>query len=121
MRSFHTIPISVSDSVDTYFLFDALLPETMSESTINHLIQLINAIRFRLGGKREVDRIFTEFLDGQPFVCFNFMLLPESTDKLRISSMDLQQLYIGQTSFPLSTIENDTISICMALLKPYLK
>lgn len=118
--SYRTVPISVSDEKETYYLFDLLLPMTFCEKTMINIIQSISNIRSRFSGKNLIDRELVMFFESIPYTQFNYISIPVANEELRTSILPLTTILIGTNSFPLSPLERDDISVCLALVKSYL-
>ena len=118
--SFRTIPIFVSDSTVRYFLFDLLLPTTFSETSISSCVSMLQSLRYQLVNQKLIDTTVATWLDTLPFVQFNYLFLPTSNTLLRTSDDAVSTLHVGDTSFSLSTMENDDMIMCMTIMKVYL-
>jgi hypothetical protein len=118
--SFRTIPIFVSDSSVRYFLFDLLLPTSFSETSISSCVYMLQSLRYQLVNQKSIDTTVASWLDTLPFVQFNYLFLPTSNTLLRTSDEVVTTLHVGDTNFPLSTMEKDDIVMCMTIMKVYL-
>jgi hypothetical protein len=118
--SFRTIPIFVSDATVRYFLFDVLLPTSFSETSTLSCVSMLQSLRYQLVNQKSIDTTVASWLDTLPFVQFNHLFLPTSNTLLRTSDETVSTLHVGDTSFSLSTMENDDTVMCMSIMKVYL-
>ena len=123
MLSFIQLPISVSDSSNTYHLFDMLLPSEFNEQKNLMVLSIICKLRPLFANTKNIDTILSNFLDIQPYITFNHIYISDLHDEHRISSDVLKYIHIGEKKFSINNQENSDFYFhsisCMHIMNLY--
>lgn len=121
--TFIKLPIYVLDEKDEYHLLDILLPSKCDEEKMLLIISFLSRIRIIMNNQKNITPILSEFLDNQPYMIFNFLLLKEDYDKVLIAKENLKKMKINNKVFSLSNQEHtdfyfNTI-LCITIMELY--
>jgi len=123
MISFIQLPISVSDSSDTYHLFDMLLPSEFNEQKNLMVLSILCKLRPLFANNKNIDAILSNFLDSQPYITFNHIYMPDVRDENRISNEVLKWINVGEKKFSINNQENSDFYFhsisCMHIMNLY--
>lgn len=121
--TFYKIPISISDSTTTFHLFDILLPSECNEYTILSVLSLLCKLRPLFSNQKNVEGTIVSFLDSQPFIIFNYILIPDIEDKTRVSLDGIKLIHIGEKKYSINNQEQSDFyfngMLCMDFMKLY--
>lgn len=121
--SFIKLPIYVSDSNESYHLFDMLLPSECNEQKNLIILSILCKLRVLFLNNKNVDTIVSNFLDSQPYITFNYICIPDVKEDMRVSSENLKWISVGEKKFSLNNQETSDFYFhsicCMTIMNLY--
>ena len=123
--TFIKVPIQVCDTQKDYHLFDILLPSNCEEKVILTILNLLCKMRSIFLNQKNVDGILSSFLDSQPYIIFNCILIKDVENEEERMSNDggLKKIKFGAKVYSLNNQENSDFyfhsMICMTIMNYY--
>ena len=122
--TFIKVPIHVCDTQKDYHLFDILLPFNCDEKVILTILNLLCKMRSIFLNQKNVDGILSSFLDSQPYIIFNCILIKDiENEEERMSNDGLKKIKFGAKIYSLNNQENSDFyfhsMICMTIMNYY--
>lgn len=113
------IPVWISNEKERVMVFDLLLPMAFHEESIRQIMSFLKRFRPAMSHHTRIDLALSEFLDTQPYVCFNYILMPSPCDP-RETASPVTQFCIGDECASLSVYDSDQDDLYMMLMKQYI-
>ena len=113
LLQYKAVPVWVAE----HKLFDLLLPVYFKESYIKDVVSFLKRFRTVMSQQTRLDFLLADFLNTQPFVCFNYLLMPNASDSPRETDDPMEWMHIGHEKVPLSDQEQD--DLFWAIMKQY--
>jgi hypothetical protein len=112
------IPVWLSNEKERFMVFDLLLPMAFHEETIRQIMSFLSRFRLALSQQTRIDAALSEFLDSQPYVCFNYILMPTPCEPRKATS-PVTRFCIGDECTSLSIYDSDQEALYVMLMRQY--
>ena len=87
------------------------------------ILSILCKLRPVLHHQKNIDAILSDFLDSQPYMTFNYIYMPEVSEKPRVTTESLKHIFFGDRKFSLNTQENSDFyfnsMVCMMMMNKY--
>ncbi len=112
------IPVWLSNEKERFMVFDLLLPMAFKEESIRQISSFLSRFRLAMSQQMRIDAALSEFLDSQPYVCFNYILMPNPCEP-REAVTPVNRFCIGDECTSLSIYDSDQEALYVMLMRQY--
>ena len=112
------IPVWISNDKERFMVFDLLLPMVFQEEPVRQIMSFLSRFRLAMSHQTRIDVALSEFLDTQPYACFNYIMMPIPCDP-REAKTTVTQFCIGDECTSLSICESDQDALYLMLMRQY--